>query len=160
MHSFLVSPFHFFLHLQIPFSFFIRATLAALTLKLINRLKCHRSFSRPPFVLLVSDYTHSGPSKAAFKDGLFKIHVGWTQLATSVAVETRLTHGQVVENSGSLRDYRGLSGFMDFTVHFYRPSGDLSTRGKNIRLPADTETTRRSISPYQRHLIRIKKKMF
>lgn len=48
----------------------------------------------------------------------FKVHVGWTQLATFVAVETRLTHGQVVENSGSgsLRGYRDLSRFMDFTV--------------------------------------------
>lgn len=49
-----------------------------------------------------------------FKMG-FKIHVEWTQLATLVAVETRLTHGQIVENSvsGSLRGFRGLSRFMD-----------------------------------------------
>lgn len=72
----------------------------------------------------------------------FKVHVGWTQLATLVAVETRLTHGQVVENSvgGSLRGYRGLSRFMDFTVQLYRPSGNLSTRrAKNICLHAETE---------------------
>ncbi len=51
----------------------------------------------------------------------FKVHVGWTQLATLVAMETRLTHKQVVENSvsGSLRGYRGLSRFMDFTVWLY-----------------------------------------
>lgn len=70
---------------------------AALKLKLINCLKCHRSFTHPPLVLLVSDSTLSGPSKAPFKDGFFKVHVGWTQLATVVAVETRLTHGQVLE---------------------------------------------------------------
>lgn len=86
----------------------------------------------------------------------FKVHIGWTQLATSVAVETRLTHGQVVENrvSGSLRGYRGLSRFMDFTAQFDRPSGNLSSkRGKNIRFfCADTAATRRT-SPDQRHEI-------
>lgn len=79
----------------------------------------------------------------------FKVHVGWTQLATLVAVDTRLTHGQVVENrgSGSLRGYRGLSRFMDFTVQLYRYRGDLSTRrARNVRLHADTEATRRSTS--------------
>lgn len=86
----------------------------------------------------------------------FKVHIGWTQLATSVAVETRLMHGQVVENrvSGSLRGYRGLSRFMDFTAQFDRPSGNVSSkRGKNIRLCADTAVTRRT-SPDQRRFIR------
>ena len=140
---FLISIFHF--------SVFIHATLAALTLKLINCLKCHRSFTRPADPLFCFSRFFgsacSGPSKAAFKDGFFKVHVGRTQLATLVAVETRLTHGQVVENSGSgsLRGYRDLSRFMDFTVQLYRPSGDLSTRrGENIRLPAGTGTTRQS----------------
>lgn len=77
----------------------------------------------------------------------FKVHVGWTQLATLVAVDTRLTHGQVVENSGSgsLRGCKGLSRFVDFTVQLYRPSGALCTRRKN-NMHADAEATRRSKS--------------
>lgn len=113
-------------------------------LKLINCLKCHRSFTHslllfcsfPTPVTRVQQRLH-------LKMG-FKVHIGWTQLATLVAVETRLTHGQVVENSvsGSLRGYRGLSRFMDFTLHFYRPSGSLSTSRKNIHLHTDTKAFR------------------
>lgn len=65
----------------------------------------------------------------------FKVHIGWTQLATLVAVETRLTHGQVVEKrvSGSLRSYRGLSRFMELTVQFDRPDENVSCKGgKNM----------------------------
>lgn len=73
----------------------------------VNQLAGVPSFLRLPSFLLRSfpdSAHHSAPSEAPFKDG-FKVHVGWTQLATSVAVETRLTHGQVVEDSvsGSLR---------------------------------------------------------
>lgn len=129
-------------HISFHF-FFTYATLAAL----ISCLKCHRSF--------VSDSTYSVRQWLHLKIG-FKVHIGWTQLATSVAVETRLMHGQVVENrvSGSLRGYRGLSRFMDFTAQFDRPSGNVSSkRGKNIRLCADTAVTRRT-SPDQRRFIR------
>lgn len=51
-----------------------------------------------------------------------KVHGGRTQLATLVAVETRLTHGQIVENSvsGSLRGCRESSGFMDCIVQLHK----------------------------------------
>ena len=65
----------------------------------------------------------------------FKVHAGWTQLATLVAVETRLTHGQTVENSvsGSLRGYRGLSRFMDCTLQFVACGLFSSRRGKSVQ---------------------------
>lgn len=85
-------------------------------LKLINCLKGHHFSSCLPFCfirLLLHSLLHLFHF-FHFKMG-FKVHVEWTQLATLVAVETRSTHGQIVENSvsGSLRGYRGLSRFMD-----------------------------------------------
>lgn len=53
-----------------------------------------------------------------FKDVcvFFKVHVEWTQLGTSVAAETRLTHGHGCGEQCEwecVRGYRGLSRFMD-----------------------------------------------